>query len=174
MGLSIVVSGAIVLLSMFFVLSAFPVIAENTFYVSQGSTEISHIEAQIIHTNIDISDVTASPDSQDITVDLDNIGNRKLWNYGNFDFIVTYDAQIQGQKIRTTEHLTFGVSCPPISSQWCIQSISPDDIDSEILNSKEIAVLDARLSNQIHSSGGLVIVTISTDNGVTATNSVTV
>lgn len=174
MGLSVVISGAIVLFSMFFVMSAFPVIAENAFNVSQGSTEISDIESQIVRTNIDISSITATVSSQSISVDLDNLGNQKLWNYDKFDFIVTYDAQIQGQKIRTTEYLEFVNSCPASSGQWCIQNISPDDVDPNIINSKETATLDADLSNNVHPDGGLVIVTIATSNGVNTTSSVTV
>lgn len=173
MGLSVVVSGAIVLFSMFFVISAFPVIAENAFSVSQGSTKIYDIENQIIHTDIDILSVTGSGGSGNISVELNNSGNRKLWDYDGFDFIVTYDANMAGDSVRTTEYLEFTDSCPVTNGQWCVQDISPDDVDPLIINSDETATFDAELTNNVY-PGGLIIVTIATSNGVNTTSSETV
>ncbi len=174
MGLSIVVSGAIVMFSLFFVMSAFPVIAENTLKVSQGSTEIAYIENQILHTNIGISSISANPGNQDISVTLDNTGNKKLWDYEKFDFIVTYDIKVGSQLVRVTEKLSFIESCSPSPGEWCLNSISNDIVDEGIINAGETATLDGHLSNNVHPNGGAVIIAISTDNGESTTDSVVV
>lgn len=174
MGLSIVVSGAIVLFSLFFVMSAFPVIADNVFQVSQSSSEIAYVEIQILRTKIDITSISASPGDQNISVMLDNVGIKKLWEYDKFDFIVTYDAEIDGNKVRTTEKLAFVDSCPTNIGEWCLQDITNDISDVGILNSGESATLTADLQNNVHSTGGVVIVTISTENGQSVTDSVVV
>ncbi len=174
MGLSIVVSGAIVLFSLFFVMSAFPVIADNAFKVSQSSSEIAHVENQILRTKIDITSISASPNNKDISVTINNTGSKKLWEYDKFDFIVTYDAQIQSSKVRTTEKLAYVESCPTNSGEWCLESVSNDNIDPGILNPGETATLSGDLNNKVHPTGGVVIVTISTDNGESITDSVVV
>lgn len=174
MSLSVVISGAIVLFTLFVALSSFPVIAESTFGVSQGSVERSQIENQFIHTNLEIQSLSANPNSQNITINLENTGLVKLWDYEKFDIIVTYDAKITGKKVRTTEVLTYIEQCPTSNGEWCIDSITNDNIDPDILNTNEIAVIEADLDYQVHPTNGIVIVSITADNGVSITNSVEV
>ena len=56
--------------------------------------------------------------------------------------------------------------------EWQINSIQTDIIDPRIINNDEAAEIIIRLANNI-STNGEVIVSVSTDNGVTATSAIT-
>ncbi len=56
----------------------------------------------------------------------------------------------------------------PCIKQWNIVSISIDVLDPKLINSEETAKISVELCNPIFSNGN-VIVSVSTDNGVTAT-----
>jgi len=62
---------------------------------------------------------------------------------------------------------------PPVilpSSEWSVASISPSNFDPQILNSGETAQITATLSFPVDQNG-VVIVVLSSDNGVVATRS---
>jgi len=58
-------------------------------------------------------------------------------------------------------------------TEWTINYILDDNLDPQILNANECAAITAKLSNPIF-SGGLLIITISTDNGIISTISQTI
>ena len=65
---------------------------------------------EITKTSIRILDVNASSSSKLVNFTLTNQGSEKLWNYDEFDIIVTYDADISGTKTTVTEQFTYNAN----------------------------------------------------------------
>jgi archaellum component FlaF (FlaF/FlaG flagellin family) len=122
MGLSTAIAGGIILVAMVYVFLVLPNIFEKTTVVQEASTEISKIENRVGKTNFAISDITTTSQSQLVRFTLSNNDDEKLWNYENFDFFITYDAYINGAKVKQTEKLSY---IDPIGTKK-----EPVDVDS--------------------------------------------
>ncbi len=167
MGFSIVISSAVIFISLFASLAIILSIVSSIYKTNDAIVNSAKINSQINNTSIKISSITLDTnDRKHLIITLNNDGKSKLFNYTYFDLIITYDADINDNMIQVTEQLRYSNSSLS-SGQWII-SIQNDIVDPKILNPNEIAVIDAMLSNDI-ASNGRVIVTISTDNGSIAT-----
>lgn len=62
---------------------------------------------EILKTDIEILDINASSSSSLVNFTFTNQGSEKLWNYDEFDVLVSYDANILGTRTPVTEKLTF-------------------------------------------------------------------
>jgi archaellum component FlaF (FlaF/FlaG flagellin family) len=167
MGFSIVISSAVIFISLFASLAIILSIVSSIYKTNDAIVNSAKINSQINNTSIRISSITLDTnDRKHITITLNNDGKSKLFNYTYFDLIVTYDADINGNMTQVTEQLRYSDSSLSYG-QWII-SIQNDIVDPKILNPNEVAIIDAMLSNDV-ASNGRVIVTISTDNGSIAT-----
>lgn len=162
MGFSVVISAAVIFISFFASIAVILSVADNIYKANDAIIN----KAKASNTSIDISNLTVDADDRShIQITLKNDGKSKLYNYTYFDLIVTYDAYINGDVMQVTEQLSYSDSLA--TGQWII-TIQDDIIDPKILNPNETAIIDAMLNN-IVVSNGKVIVTISTDDGSTAT-----
>ncbi len=167
MGFSIVISSAVIFISLFASLAIILSITSSIYKANDAIVNSAKINSQINNTSIRISNIALDTDDRKhITITLNNDGKSKLFNYTYFDLIVTYDADINGNMTRVTEQLRYNDSSL-LEGQWTI-SIQNDIVDPKILNPNEVAIIDAMLSNDV-ASNGRIIVTISTDNGSIAT-----
>jgi archaellum component FlaF (FlaF/FlaG flagellin family) len=167
MGFSIVISSAVIFISLFASLAIILSIVSSIYKTNDAILNSAKVNSQINNTSIRISSITLDTnDRKHITITLNNDGKSKLFNYTYFDLIVTYDADINGNMTQVTEQLRYSDSSLSYG-QWII-SIQNDIVDPKILNPNEVAIIDAMLSNDV-ASNGRVIVTISTDNGSIAT-----
>ncbi len=105
--------------------------------------------------------------------------NARLTDSSTVDFWRSEDTDDDEYTFQTTE-FTRTFSClsdnPGLNlnpGEWTINYIIDDNLDPQILNSNECASISAKLSNPIFSNG-LLIITISTDNAITSTQSQTV
>lgn len=103
MGLSVVISGAIIMIALMFVLYSIPPLITSVTSVGETSTEISDLENTIMQTEITLDSLAVSSSMPSFSFNLNNINTEKLWDYDNFDVLVTYDADISGKKTRITE-----------------------------------------------------------------------
>jgi hypothetical protein len=110
MGLSIVISGAIIFVALMFTLMNIPNVFDSILSVEEASSEISSLENSILQTDMKISSIAASSGFNDVTFILTNTGAEKLWNFDTFDIFVTYDADILGTPTRITEQFTYNAS----------------------------------------------------------------
>lgn len=122
MGLSTAIAGGIILVAMVYVFLVLPNIFDKTMVVQEASTEISRVENQISKTDFEITGIQTTSQSQLVRFTLRNSDDTKLWNYQNFDFFITYDAYINGAKVKKTEKMTY---IDPIGSKK-----EPIDVDS--------------------------------------------
>jgi Conserved flagellar protein F, immunoglobulin-like domain len=169
LGLSIAISGGIVTFTIIYVMMTFPTILDDTTKISMSSTQMSSTLNSIMHTNLNVSSLANISGTNTVTFSVTNTGNTILWNYKEFDTIVTYQANIDE---KYTEVLHYNSNCGTLTSgQWCIQSISNDLTHPGILDPKEKANVLAELQ---HSTflGGTFTLNFGTDNGVMDTSSV--
>jgi archaeal flagellar protein FlaF len=171
MGLSIAISGGIVTFAIIYVMMSFPAILDGTAKLSASSEQMSNTLNTRMHTNISISGLANSHDTDLATFSVTNTGNTILWNFKEFDAIITYQSNAGGNPT-FTEVLHYNNNCGALSSdQWCIQSISNDLIHPGILDPKEIANIHAKLQNPTN-LGGTLTLNFGTDNGITDSSSV--
>ncbi len=169
MGLSIAVSGAIVMAALMYVLISMPGLVDSIYSVNEVSSEVSTLEGSIIQTDITLDFLAADSTSDYINFTVNNVGKEKLWNFDDFDLIITFDDPT----IRLTEKLSYEGNCvgdvPSAAGNWCIQVIFNDILDPGILNSGES--MDVRTQVSTPLDPGIAIVLVVTDNGVVATSS---
>lgn len=165
MGLSIVITGSIIITTL--LISSITTInsINDMFEMSMINNYSIKLNNEKSDTNIMISSIQANSNDNLVTLTLNNNGTSKLWDYNHFDLIITYDANMSNNKIRVTEYMIYSTVLS--NGRWTL-SITDDIVDPNILNPNEVAVINARLSNVIYPNGK-IIVSISTNNGVTST-----
>lgn len=169
MGLSIGITGGIMMFTMFVSLLLIPPILDKTLAVSHTGNERIDIDDNIIKTQLSIEDIIAIEAKDDVTFTISNTGTEKVWDFAKFDVFITYDRLNPTGTV--TEKLDFDLSCPPLTSSWCINQIIDDFLEPNILNYNEGLVVDVILGDKIDNNG-LVRIIVSADNGVVATGSI--
>ena len=171
MGLSIAISGGIVTFSIVYAMMSFPAIVDDTTKISTSESQMANNQFLRLQTNIDISSLNDSHGSSPATFQITNTGNTLLWNYNDFDVIITYQENATGNPI-LTETLKYVNNCATLATdQWCISQIQNDNIHPGLLDPKEIADIKAQPYYQTK-LGGTFTVEFGTDNGVTTSDSV--
>lgn len=171
MGLSVAISGGIITFAIIYVMMSFPAILDGTAKLSTSSEQMSNTLNTIMHTNISISSPVNSHGTDLVTFSASNTGNTILWNFKEFDVIITYQANTIGTPT-LTEALQYSNNCDILASgQWCIQSITNDLIHPGILDPKEISNIHAKLQNPTNLNSTLTL-SFGTDNGVMDNSSV--
>ena len=150
-----------------YILLLLPGLTDKTISITEASSKISQVDNSILKTNISISGLSGI-DNDNYDFNLTNLGLEKLWDYGKFTVIISYN---DGSNI-VTRVLTYGGACSgyPSANQWCRQSISSDNMDSGILNTNEI--MSARITVNPTSIAATTTLVVSTDNGIIATQTI--
>jgi len=81
-----------------------------------SSSESFDNNDEIAKTSISISGINYTVGSNLVNFTLTNEGSEKLWNYDEFDILVTYDADILGTQTTRTEKFTYNVDAFAISN----------------------------------------------------------
>ncbi|MEX2313860.1 MAG: hypothetical protein WD650_07750 [Nitrosopumilaceae archaeon] len=166
MGLSIAVSGAIIMISMVLVLYVFSGTAMNVFSLGEVSSEVSEYNDSISKSEISLHHVSTLVGSPNINLTLRNDGQVKTWRFSMYDVLVTYDGATSG---KLTEQLSYSGDCLggiPTSGSWCIQSITRDVLDPGLLNPTEEANIRLRVNENLADESAIIV--ISTAKGVTS------
>jgi len=165
MGLSNAMSGGIILFGITYTMFAFAGFIDIPVSINEAFFERTELENKISKTSIRIT-IPDPPGTNDIfDFRIENTNLEKLWDFDNFDIIITYD----NNGTTYTETLTFDSTCPILAGTWCIDFwISSDTIDPGILNTGEVINIRARINNNLESGSDLII-TVSTPNGVVST-----
>src|SRR3970282_2909526 len=123
MGLSVAISGGIILTVFVLILLSLPGLTEKMFSIGDITTQVTQHEQKISNTEISMNYLSQSVGSSKVNFTLGNDGSEKLWNFEDFDLFIEYDGASPGKLI---EELTFGGKClgtVPLAGNWCIQSI---------------------------------------------------
>jgi len=168
MGLSVVISGGIMLSVIMMLFFTLPGLTEKMFSIGDITSQVAQFEKSISDTDISLESLFAFPPSGPsalVNFTLNNDDTEKLWNFDDFDVLIEYESA-SGDEI---EELSFGGKCqgslPPVG-EWCIEGISGDFLDKGILNDGESAEIWTRVSKNLASDNARV--TVSTDNGEVA------
>jgi len=165
MGLSVAISGGIVMFSLAYIMLTLPGVIDQTTAVTRASSSVSDIDNSILKTNIAMSSFSASSGSSTMNFTITNTGTEKLWNYAKSSIIITYP--IAGSTNRTESFVYQSGACVnPPAGKWCIVSITGDSFDPGILNTNE--ALNGRATSSTTLDVGTAYAVFSTDNGVTA------
>lgn len=165
MGLSVAISGGIVLTVFVIMLFSLPGLADKMFSIGDITTQVTQHQQEIAKTDISLETLFATSGSSYVNFTLNNDDTEKLWNFEKFNVIVEYESA-SGDEL---EELSFNGSCLgalPAIGNWCIESISGDFLDEGILNEGESAQIWTGVSQNLVS--GNARVSVSTDNGETA------
>jgi len=169
MGLSNALSGGIILFGVTYVIFSFAGFTDIAASITEISSQTSDLENKLLKTSIDVTIEAIPGTDPTFSFDVTNTNLEKLWEFEQFDVIVTYD----NSGITYTETMTYDPSCPPVAGQWCIRTWTNDVLDPEILNNGETITVDVEVSNNLQNNRDLIVI-VSTPNGVVAADTVTV
>jgi len=165
MGLSIAISGAIILSVLMIVLMTITGFVGNMFTIGDASIQMSELDKAISQTDISLDALEALTGSAKVNFTLNNDDTEKLWNFEHFNVLIEYDNAAG----TVVEELSFNGDCSgiaPSAGNWCIETIGADILDEDIINDGESADIWTQVSQNLISANALV--TVSTDNGVVA------
>ncbi|MEW6044057.1 MAG: hypothetical protein AB1608_07310 [Thermoproteota archaeon] len=112
MGLNYAISASIVFIPLVTIMMIIPGIADTILQINDAALDASELETSILNTHLQLSDLQATGDSNLIYFNVTNIGNTKLWNYENFDLIVTYEGVVGSTATNVTERLDYTDNVP--------------------------------------------------------------
>lgn len=110
MGLSVVISGAIISVALLYVLFSMSNFTDNLSSIEESASQISSIENTILQTDMKINSITALSNLNQVNFTLVNTGAETLWDFDSFDLFITYDADISGVATRITEKFPYNGS----------------------------------------------------------------
>jgi archaellum component FlaF (FlaF/FlaG flagellin family) len=171
MGLSVAISGGIILTVFILILFSLPGLADKMFSIGDTTTQVTQHEQEISNTKISMDHLSVLVGSSKVNFTLNNDGSEKLWNFIDFNLFIQYNGTIS--KVRT-QQLSYSGSClglAPAAGNWCIQSITNDITDPGIINAGEAATIWTQVSENLATN--LAVITMTTDNGVVSTVSTT-
>ena len=178
MGLSVAISGGIVIFAIIYAMVSFSNIVGDSAKVGSSESQMENNMFQRDQTNISMSNLQDQHGNSPATFQITNTGNTVLWNYNNFDVIITYQEngtlaqQLLGIHPIVTETLSYSKSCTGLlSDEWCISQIQNDYIHPGLIDPKEVADIEAQPANTTK-QGGSFTAEFGTDNGVTTSESV--
>ena len=107
MGVSNPISAIIILGVFISVLFTMPGILENITSIQEISSKVKVLENSIATTDVSIDNLDTRASSIIFNFTLTNNSNEKIWDYENFDIMITYDADIGGIETKVTESMVF-------------------------------------------------------------------
>ena len=107
MGVSNPISAIIILGVFISVLFTMPGVLESITSIQETSSDVKVLENSIASTDVSIDNLDSRTNSIIFNFTLTNNGIEKLWDYENFDIMVTYDANIGGIETKVTESMVF-------------------------------------------------------------------
>lgn len=160
------------LIAMVYVILGVPGLLDGNAAMSGALVQRYSADDEMLKTSIDITVLSLVSGNTVISADLVNDGTTKQWEYSKFTVIVTYDANITDNRVRTTEQLSYGgISSSPTAGEWVMYSFDPSTdsyVDPQLVNPGEQFTIRIKPQNPIYQSSPSVHVAVSTPNGVVA------
>jgi archaellum component FlaF (FlaF/FlaG flagellin family) len=163
MGLSHIIPAGVVFIPLVVIVMAIPDISNTILQINEAALDVSELENSILNTHFELSNLSATGDSNTISFNVTNIGNTKLWDYDNFDLIVTYEGVVGTSSTNVTERLSYTETAP-----------TGDPIEFDDATGFNDLCIVCSFDHTVTSSGSdrILIVAINTQSG-SAINSVT-
>ena len=185
MGFSHVITAGIVIIPLMLIAMNIPNISNTILEINEAALDVSEIEDAILNTHFKITNFTATGDGNLIYLDVYNTGNTKLWDYDNFDLIVTYEGVVGTSVANVTERLDYAEVAPtddPIEfdaatshAEACLILLNPCEFDHTVTSSGSNRILIVGLNveglgaiNTVSYNGDAMTLIDSEDNGNSA------
>src|SRR3989337_1342693 len=152
MGLSVAISGGIILTVFVLLLLSLPGFMDKIFSIGDVTSQVSQHEQVISNTKLSMDHLSVLAGKSKVNFTLNNDGSEKLWNFKDFNLFIEYDDTPSGKLI---EELIFRGEClgtVPLAGNWCIQSITSDIKDTGIINTDEKATIWTKVSQNLVTS----------------------
>ena len=169
MGLSVAISGGIIMFGIVYLMFSLGGITDKILSVSDSSVQRTNLENKLVKTQISINSISNTPLSTNVSFVIENKNIEKLWEFEKFNVFLTYTDLISG--LVKTDELTYVNTCPATSGKWCPSSFGNDSIEPKILNYGETLTINAVANNALQGGTSLTVI-ISTQNGVVATKTI--
>ena len=180
MGLGVAIGGGIVSLTVLAVIVSSSTTLQSIGDVSEAESELTQIQQILGDTSLQIDEIIAAEKNDEFVFHLTNIGTAKLWDFENFNLLVTYDGIVNGATTQITELLSYN---PSVSTnvncdgsiqglspgQWALGTKTQDNLDPGVLNPNELFQISSKLNNKF-AVGGTGEITITTDTGYSLTS----
>jgi hypothetical protein len=115
MGLGIAIAGGIICATVLAVFSIVFSTSEQIYEINSSRTHAADLQGIAFQTSMTLSDLTAASGSRYVNFTLTNTGNEKLWNYGKFNVIINYTADVLGVPTQRTESITYTTNSDEIT-----------------------------------------------------------
>lgn len=180
MAISNAAAGGIMLVTMIVMVMMTPNLLDKVLSLQETSSDITSVESGIFDTKMQISSLSGSHGGNVINFTLTNTGEQKLWDFGNFDLFVTYEADVLGTRTMTVERLSYNATGSFLNHDsadelqagyWVVNGITSDNVEKRILNTDEEGFVLAKLPNPVYTNGKIMVV-VSTESGVLASSAV--
>lgn len=169
MGISNAVAGGIMTITMVYVIMTLPGLFDRNVAVSNTLLYRSQQDDEAAKTSLGVTSLSLASAST-IGANVTNSGSTKVWEYSKFTVIVTYDANVTGSRVRTTEMLDYGgITATPAAGQWSISSFDTNDQynDPQVVNPGEQFSVRIKPQNAVYANPA-VVVAMSAPNGAVA------
>ena len=123
---------------------------------------------QQARTELTVVETSMDESKANLTVRLRNDGQTKIADYARMDVLVQYFSESGERYVRWIPYTSGALE----SNTWTVESISNDTFEPNVLNPSEILEMQIRINPPI-GAGSTGWIIVSTENGVTATASVT-
>ena len=123
---------------------------------------------QQARTELTVAETSVDESKANLTVRLRNDGQTKIADYARMDVLVQYFSESGERYVRWIPYTSGALE----SNTWTVESISNDTFEPNVLNPGEILEMQIRINPPI-GAGSTGWIIVSTENGVTATASVT-
>ena len=104
------IAGGITISAILLIFSIIPNLTDSLSTEVTTRSEIFEVSNALSKTNMNITTIVANSGTDVINFNFTNDGTEKLWNYEDFDLLITYDADISGVKTRITEKFTYNAT----------------------------------------------------------------
>lgn len=112
MGLSHIIPAGVIFIPIFFIVTTIPSISNTILQINEAALDVSDLENSILNTHFQLSNLQATGDGNNISFNVTNIGSTKLWDYDNFDLIITYEGIVGASATNITEKLSYTTANP--------------------------------------------------------------
>jgi len=158
MGFSHVVTAGIVIIPLMLIAMNIPNISNTILEINKAALDVSELEDAILNTHFQILNLQTTGLNNRIFFDLTNTGTTKLWDYENFDVILTYEGIVNSVATNVTEVLSYSELAPsddPIlfdavtsHTDSCLVILNPCTFSHTVTNSGSDRILILAISKQ--------------------------
>jgi archaellum component FlaF (FlaF/FlaG flagellin family) len=112
MGFSHIVTAGVVLVPLFTIVMAVPGVMDKMLEINQAALDSGDLENSILNTNFEISNLWANGTNNLVYFNVTNTGTTSLWDYDNFDLLVTYKGVVGSTERNVTESISYSSTVP--------------------------------------------------------------